>query len=424
MYGFLLSNTWSIFAVLVRGLSSVKSEETLTDSAPITTVNFSRNLEFESVATLENCISSLDSTLAAPVSSEFKFKSTLVPDDSSHKLDSASATTPNISRNFEFEPTAMIDNSSQKLDFPPMTTVSSNFEFESSAAPDNSSHKVNSTTEVNFSSDFEYDSVAILDNSSHNFHPKNTSEAVFASNFLDDCKYDEARDFLRVKPILGIDSYSGFITVSSKFNSNLFFWFILSEQDPILDPVIIWLMGYPGYSSMYGVFQENGPFRLVSGVLSTSNYSWTKRYNVLYIDNPVGIGFSFTENESGFSRTQEDISNNLYSFMSQFFEIFSQFRKNDLYIGAESYAGKFAISLAYKIHQKNPMTHTKMNLRGVFVGNGFVDPINMMDYSTYLYQLGIIDHHTFLWMQRLEDYIIRYRYYHIMRKLEENLWEL
>lgn len=242
-------------------------------------------------------------------------------------------------------------------------------------------------------------------NSSGSSYPHD--KAVYASSLTFNCEYGRALDALRVDPILGVKSYSGFITVSKRYNSNLFFWFILSERNTTNDPIVVWLMGYPGFSSMYGVFQENGPFRFIESNLTLSEYSWTKEYNMLYIDNPVGIGYSYTENKAGFSTTQDDVATNLYEFMRQFYEIFSDYQKNELYIGAESYAGKYAVSLAHIIHKKNPTSHLKMHLIGLFVGNGFVDPFNMLQYSSFLYQLGFIEYSTYLWMRKLENHIKR-----------------
>lgn len=242
----------------------------------------------------------------------------------------------------------------------------------------------------------------------NSLHHEPNGKPVFASQFIRDCDYNRAKNMLQVKPIMGVQSYSGYITVNRRYNSNLFFWLVSSQQNPTLDPVVVWLMGFPGFSSMYGAFQENGPFRFSpSGNLTLNEYSWTKRYNMLYIDNPVGIGYSFTDNVAGFSKSQEQVAENLYKFMVQFYELFPELRKNQLIIGGESLGGKFATSLAYEIHKHNPASHTKMNMTGLFVGNSFLDPVNMLDYSSYLYRLGIIDYQSLLEMQKLEKNIKR-----------------
>lgn len=239
-------------------------------------------------------------------------------------------------------------------------------------------------------------------------HHQHNGTPVFASQFIRDCDYNRAKNMLRVKPILGVKSYSGYITVNRRYNSNLFFWLVSSQRNPTQDPVVVWLMGHPGFSSMYGAFQENGPFCFSpSGDLILNKHSWTKRYNMLYIDNPVGIGYSFTDNDAGYARSQDQVADNLYNFMIQFYELFPELRNNQLIVGGESFGGKFATSLAHQIHKHNPISHTKMNITGLFVGNSFLDPIHMLDYSSYLYRLGIIDYQSLLEMRKLETNIRR-----------------
>ena len=79
---------------------------------------------------------------------------------------------------------------------------------------------------------------------------------------------------------------------------HLFYWFF-RHQDP-LAPLILWINGGPGASSMFGLFLENGPLRIeVTGPglddrkLLPAEFAWTDTYNVIFVDQPVNTGFSF-----------------------------------------------------------------------------------------------------------------------------------
>ncbi|BES89977.1 Carboxypeptidase [Nesidiocoris tenuis] len=192
----------------------------------------------------------------------------------------------------------------------------------------------------------------------------------------------------------GVKSYSGFLTVEKKYDSNIFFWYFPSEKDPENAPVVLWLQGGPGASSIYSVFEEHGPFYLKprKGLRMRKHY-WSQVVNIIYMDNPVGTGFSFTKSEKGYARNEVDVGNNLYEALRQFFILFPKLQKNDFFAAGESYAGKYVPAVAYAIHEKNPTAKMKINLKGIAIGNGFCDPPHMLKYGDYLYQIGLVDSH-------------------------------
>ena len=117
--------------------------------------------------------------------------------------------------------------------------------------------------------------------------------------------------------------------------SNLFFWLFEAQRvDPAAAPLLIWLNGGPGSSSMYGLFAEHGPFSVLpdgSG-LSMRNVTWTNDYSVMYIDNPVGTGFSYTESKDGFVTNQKEVGQDLLTFLTKFYELYPKFQQRPLYI--------------------------------------------------------------------------------------------
>ncbi len=100
------------------------------------------------------------------------------------------------------------------------------------------------------------------------------------------------------------------------------------EVDPADAPVLIWLQGGPGASSMFGLLEIHGPFQSVydenKNVKAVPNsYGWPKTANVIYIDNPVGAGYSYSNQ---LPETQEDVGRNLYEFLIQWFTLFPEYQ--------------------------------------------------------------------------------------------------
>ncbi|XP_062549800.1 vitellogenic carboxypeptidase-like [Armigeres subalbatus] len=222
----------------------------------------------------------------------------------------------------------------------------------------------------------------------------NNGEPLFITPYLEAGKIKEAQTAARVNHsrIVGFESYTGFFTVDKRYNSNLFFWYFPAKNDSANAPVLLWLQGGPGASSLFGLFEENGPFFISKNLKAVPRqYSWHINHNLIYIDNPVGTGFSFTDNEDGYARNQTQVGDNLYEALIQFFQLFPDLQKNAFYASGESYAGKYVPAIGYTIHKNNPSAKIKINLQGLAIGNGYSDPLNQLDYGDYLYQLGLID---------------------------------
>uniref|UniRef100_A0A667ZJP9 Probable serine carboxypeptidase CPVL n=1 Tax=Myripristis murdjan TaxID=586833 RepID=A0A667ZJP9_9TELE len=220
---------------------------------------------------------------------------------------------------------------------------------------------------------------------------------LFLTPYLEKGAIDEARRLSLVGPLPGanVKSYAGYLTVNKKYNSNLYFWFFPAQERPETAPVLLWLQGGPGGTSMFGLFVEHGPYvvhKNLTGKTNFRDYPWTSRYSVVYIDNPVGTGFSFTEDDRGFAQNQDDVGRDLYSALTQFFQIFPEFQSNDFYATGESYAGKYVPAITYYIHKNNPTAKVKINLKGMAIGDGLCDPEVMLGgYAEFLYQTGMID---------------------------------
>lgn len=90
-----------------------------------------------------------------------------------------------------------------------------------------------------------------------------------------------------------VSAYAGYVDVGA---NHLFFQFFESRRDPEHDPVIFWTNGGPGCSSALGLYMEHGPCRIAQdGSIERNPYSWNEVANIIYIDQPVGVGFSYRD---------------------------------------------------------------------------------------------------------------------------------
>lgn len=125
-------------------------------------------------------------------------------------------------------------------------------------------------------------------------------------------------------------------------------------------------------------------------------YSWHLNHHLIYIDNPVGTGFSFTDSDDGYAKNEEDVGQNLLSALQQFFLLFPHLQTNEFFLTGESYGGKYVPAIGHAIFKDNQRTDNdytkpKINLKGLSIGNGLSDPVHQLNYGDYLYQLGLID---------------------------------
>ncbi|RIB14757.1 Alpha/Beta hydrolase protein [Gigaspora rosea] len=211
----------------------------------------------------------------------------------------------------------------------------------------------------------------------------------FAFTFIKTTNAANAADYyVRTLPGLPEDanlkSHAGLITIDGSTNSNIFFWLMHNRHIGDRSRLIIWLNG----GNMDGVFLENGPWRINSDQsLRIIDGSWNEYANMLYVDQPVGTGFSYA-NDSGYLNNITQVPDEFLIFLDKFFEIFPEYSKDEIYIAGESFAGTFipyiASGLLKRNSEANTPTNQIYNLKGIAIGNGWVDPITQYNaYYTY-----------------------------------------
>uniref|UniRef100_A0AAA9T942 Carboxypeptidase n=1 Tax=Bos taurus TaxID=9913 RepID=A0AAA9T942_BOVIN len=158
--------------------------------------------------------------------------------------------------------------------------------------------------------------------------------------------------------------YSGYLKGSG--SKRLHYWFVESQKDPKSSPVVLWLNGGPGCSSLDGLLTEHGPFLIQpDGVtLEYNPYSWNLIANVLYLESPAGVGFSYSDDKS-YATNDTEVAQSNFEALKDFFCLFPEYKGNELFLTGESYAGIYIPTLAVLV-----MQDPSMNLQGLAVGNG------------------------------------------------------
>ncbi|XP_051753716.1 lysosomal protective protein isoform X2 [Ctenopharyngodon idella] len=184
--------------------------------------------------------------------------------------------------------------------------------------------------------------------------------------------------------------YSGYFSVAD--NKHLHYWFVESQKDPANSPVVLWLNGGPGCSSLDGLLTEHGPFLIQDdgATLEYNPYSWNKIANVLYLESPAGVGFSYSDDKK-YTTNDTEVAMNNYLALKTFFKLFPEFSKNEFFLTGESYGGIYIPTLAEVV-----MEDSSINLKGIAVGNGLSSyELNDNSLVYFAYYHGLLG--TSLW---------------------------
>ncbi|KAF5502027.1 Pheromone-processing carboxypeptidase kex1 [Colletotrichum aenigma] len=168
-------------------------------------------------------------------------------------------------------------------------------------------------------------------------------------------------------------------------------WFHEARHDEQDAPLMIWFQGGPGGSSLHGMLYENGPC-LSDGANGTefNPNSWTEHFNIIYLDQPAGVGFSYVDDYSdktSYPSRAEESAVDVISFIKLFYEAFPDFADADLHLAGESYAGRYIPSIASTILEYNDFLTSAPDikaalatipLRSLMLGNPWISPAEQL----------------------------------------------
>ncbi|KAH9479646.1 Carboxypeptidase S1 [Psilocybe cubensis] len=178
----------------------------------------------------------------------------------------------------------------------------------------------------------------------------------------------------------GVHQMSGYIDVGT--NMSMWFWFFESRESPETAPFTLWLNGGPGCSSMIGLFQENGPCQVnPDGATTVLNpFSWNNISNMIYIDQPIGTGFSFGT---------DTVNSTLAAspFVWQAFQVlfesneFAKYQSREFIFATESYGGHYGPAMVTFFDQQNALIKAGalkgelVTISALMINNGWYDPL-------------------------------------------------
>uniref|UniRef100_UPI0037E95ADE retinoid-inducible serine carboxypeptidase n=1 Tax=Semicossyphus pulcher TaxID=241346 RepID=UPI0037E95ADE len=172
------------------------------------------------------------------------------------------------------------------------------------------------------------------------------------------------------------------------------FWWLYYADSPsagYMDlPLVMWLQGGPGGSgSGFGNFEEIGP---LNRNLEPRKTSWVQAASVLFVDNPVGTGFSYTDRPDGYATDVSMVASDMLVLLQHFFKERAEFQSVPFYIFSESYGGKMAAAISLELTNAIAHGSVKCNFAGVALGDSWISPLDsVMTWGPYLYTTSLLD---------------------------------
>ncbi|KAI0501947.1 hypothetical protein KFK09_016892 [Dendrobium nobile] len=203
--------------------------------------------------------------------------------------------------------------------------------------------------------------------------------------------------------------YSGYVPVDEKAGRFFFYYFAESKKTVNASkiPIFLWINGGPGCSSIgSGAFLEHGPLVVAPGgkAVAESSHAWNQFAHVLYVDSPVGTGFSYSDTPSDYQNYNDaTVSADNLRFLVNWLARFPEYAARKVYLGGEGYAGNYIPQLAQLIHNRNRAgKYPAINLKGLILQNVILDADeDRWGFFDHLWSHGMLS-------QRMYDNIEKY----------------
>uniref|UniRef100_A0A672FER0 Carboxypeptidase n=1 Tax=Salarias fasciatus TaxID=181472 RepID=A0A672FER0_SALFA len=173
----------------------------------------------------------------------------------------------------------------------------------------------------------------------------------------------------------------------------MFWWLYYADCQSVQSrdlPLVLWLQGGPGGSGTgFGNFEEIGP---LTRDLEPRKSSWVQAASVLFVDNPVGTGFSYAQNPEAFATDVSTVASDMLVLLQSFFTERTEFQSVPFYIFSESYGGKMAAAISLEVTKAVSQGTLKCVFAGVALGDSWISPLDsVMTWGPYLYTTSLLD---------------------------------
>ncbi|KAM9004286.1 retinoid-inducible serine carboxypeptidase [Sarcophilus harrisii] len=182
-----------------------------------------------------------------------------------------------------------------------------------------------------------------------------------------------------------------YVTVRS--NASMFWWLYYANnscKNFTELPLIMWLQGGPGGSSTgFGNFEEIGP---LDDELKPRKTTWLQSASLLFVDNPVGTGYSFVNQSDAYATNLDMVASDMLVLLQNFFDSRPEFKTIPFYIFSESYGGKMAAGISLELYKAIQKGSIKCNFAGVTLGDSWISPVDsVLSWGPYLYSMSLLD---------------------------------
>eukprot|EP00611_Tribonema_gayanum_P026394 TRINITY_DN627_c0_g3_i1.p1 TRINITY_DN627_c0_g3~~TRINITY_DN627_c0_g3_i1.p1 ORF type:complete len:544 (-),score=164.92 TRINITY_DN627_c0_g3_i1:674-2152(-) len=176
--------------------------------------------------------------------------------------------------------------------------------------------------------------------------------------------------------------FAGYLPIKDEGSAsmrNMFYWYFESQGSPEEDPLLLWTNGGPGCSGMLGLLTEHGPFLVRAGgqTLEANPFSWNLHANMLYVEQPCGVGFSYSDDIAAYTTGDARAAQDNVALIRTFLDRYPHLRASELHLSSESYGGHYLPTLAASLVDANAAARANgsdaINFKGLLVGNPYTD---------------------------------------------------
>ncbi|GMH90133.1 hypothetical protein TrST_g1878 [Triparma strigata] len=189
---------------------------------------------------------------------------------------------------------------------------------------------------------------------------------------------------------LPTNGISGYFNIPNSLSRYFYYFAASSTKSMKSAPLVLWMSGGPGCSSLLAAMMENGPCKVSrdkegKARAELAKFGWNNKANVVWVDQPAGVGFSFTdEGDSDLMFSHDLVADNMLAFLFRWQERFPDSHNGELYIFAESFGGHYAPAVGRRYYdaEREGRAPPGLKLKGIGVGNGLTNPEIQYKYAS------------------------------------------